>query len=338
MSLVYVEETVLKRDIFSETSIGHVAGDPATRMVLRRLDRLAIPGRWIGRALAAREARALNAVKGIDGVPQIARFDATGLLRGFVDGTPLNIAMPAEAGFYQDAKRLLRQMRRRGVTHNDLAKPQNWLMRPDGGAAVIDFQLAARWRRPGRVFRVQGYEDLRHLLKQKRLYAPGLMTPSEWRMVRRRALPSRLWMATAKPLYNFITRRLMHWSDSEGAGERLTTQGPAIEADLLAHPGIRAVRLCTYPRSVAGQGLYGFVETDLDAGALRRLMPTARIELLQPVPALPRDADGTVRDELLTLVAGNRLDELGALLTRDIKTASAMAPIIAGRLNLTDRV
>ena len=47
---------------------------------------------------------------------------------------------------------LARQMRRAGVTHNDIAKPQNWLMTPDGRAAVIDFQLATVHRRRGKLF------------------------------------------------------------------------------------------------------------------------------------------------------------------------------------------
>jgi hypothetical protein len=29
-----------------------------------------------------------------------------------------------------------------------------------------------------------------------------------------------LWMATAKPIYRFVTRRLLGWADREGAGDR----------------------------------------------------------------------------------------------------------------------
>ena len=46
--------------------------------------------------------------------------------------------------------KLLREMRRAGVTHNDIAKPQNWLMTPEGRAAVIDFQLASVHESAGR--------------------------------------------------------------------------------------------------------------------------------------------------------------------------------------------
>jgi hypothetical protein len=325
--------TVLKRDAFSETVLGHVRGAPEHKLVMRRLDGLGRVGGTVGWLLARREARALAAVGGLDRVPVLVNFDRHGLIRGWIEGTPLQLARPAEAGFYREARALLREMRRRGVTHNDLAKPQNWLMTPEGRPALVDFQLAAVSRRRGLLYRLQAYEDLRHLLKHKRKYAAALLTPAERRLLARRSLPSRLWMALAKPVYNFVTRRLMHWSDNEGAGARLDGDGPAIVAELTARPGITAAHVCTYPRTGKGLGLYGFVETALSAEALRRLLPETRIELLQPVARLPRGPDGAVRADLLALVAGNRLDEIPPDAARSVD----LAPIIAGRLNLTDR-
>lgn len=333
----FVQDTVLKRDIFSETVKGHIAGAPDRRLVVRRLGGLGFWGRLIGYRLARREARALAAAEGIPNVPGLVAFGREGLARSWVEGTPLHLARPSNAGFYRDAKALLRRMRRRGITHNDLYKPQNWLMTPDGGAGIIDFQLASVRRRKGRMFRVQGYDDLRHLLGLKLLYAPDLVTPAERRVAQRRSLPSRIWKRTGKVAYNFVTRRLMHWSDTEGAGTRLSQDAARIESELAAHPAIGGVVICTYPLRSAGTGLYGFVETGMDPASLRRLMPPGRIEILQPVAALPRDGSGRVREDLLALVAGNRLDELKDSLAADDPVRLSMAPVIAGRLNLTDR-
>ena len=333
---VFQPDTVLKRDAVSETVLGQDPDRPE-RLVLRRLDQLSQPGRTIGRVLARREARALAAVAGIPGTPVVLRFDDMGLLRIWIEGTPLQAARPADPAFYRDAARVVRALHRRGVTHNDLQKPQNWLMTPDRRAAVIDFQLATVARRRGRLFRLRGYEDLRHLAKQKRRFAPHLMTARERALVDRRSLPSRLWKTLYKPVYNFITRRLMNWSDGEGAGHRLSEDGPAIQAGLMAHPQVRDVAICAYPTSGRGRGLYGFVETDLAPDELRALLPEAQIELLQPVAALPRDAQGQPRRDVLDLVAMNRIEELDPLLTRDPALAAPTAPIVAGRLNLTDR-
>ncbi len=334
----FVPETVHKRDIFSETISGHLDGVPDCPVVLRKLDTVPVYARPLAWALARKEIRGLQAVQGIEGCPALIRVDRTGLLRSWTQGTPLQLARPADPEWYRDAKRLLREMRRAGVTHNDIAKPQNWLMTPDGRAAVIDFQLASVHRRRGRLYRVMAREDLRHLLKQKRAYAPDLLTRSEHAMLAQKALPSRIWMATGKRAYNFITRRLMNWSDGEGTEDRIERDGPALTAALLAHPDVTGVALSTYALPAKGVGLYAFVETTLDAETLARLAPAPRPEIIQPALRLPRHPDGTPRMDALHLIAANRLDELALLQQGDPQLAEALKPIIAGRLNLTDRV
>jgi len=335
----FTPQTVLKRDVFSETWLGHAPGNPADKRVLRRLDRVPWYARPVSAALARREVRGLAAVGGIDGCPTLIRADAQGLLRDWAAGTPLHLARPDQRTWYDDAKRILREMRRRGVTHNDIAKPQNWLMTPDGRAAVIDFQLASVHRRRGLWFRLKAREDLRHLLKQKRNFARHLLTPAEWRMLRRKSLPTQIWMATGKRAYKFVTRRIMHWSDSEGDENRIARDGPAIRATLDEIPGVGAVVLCPFSLPGRTVGIYAFVETDRTAGEIEAALGDAeRPDLLQAVARLPRDVDGAPRTELLHLVASNRLDELAQLVGADPDLAAQMQPIIDARLNLTDRV
>ncbi len=334
----FLPQTVHKRDIFSETISGTLDGHPDFPVVLRKLDTVPVYAKPIAWALARKEIRALRAVQGIEGCPLLLRVDKTGLLRSWTKGTPLQLAKPTDPEWYRDAKRLLREMRRAGVTHNDIAKPQNWLVTPEGRAAVIDFQLASVHRRRGRLFRLMAREDLRHLLKQKRAYAAHLLTPAERRMLAHKAWPARVWMATGKRAYNFVTRRLMNWSDSEGTEDRIAREGPALRRALLAAPGIADVALCTYARPAKGVGLYAFVETDLPAETVRAHAPAPGPDLIQPVPALPRHADGSVRLDALDLVAANRLDELDRLQQADPALAETLAPIVAGRCNLTDRV
>ena len=334
-TLSFVPETVHKRDVFSETISGHLAEDPGFKVVLRKLDGVPWWARPIARFLARREVRGLRAVKGIEGVPQLLRADREGLLRSWSHGTPLQLAKPAQAAWYRDAKRLLREMRRRGVTHNDIAKPQNWLMTPDGRAAVIDFQLASVHRRKGKLFRVMAREDLRHLLKQKRNFAPHLLTASEKRVLERKALPTRIWMATGKRAYNFVTRGLMNWSDGEGTEDRIARDGAAVREAL---SGVGEVALFTYALPAKGVGIYAFAETGLDAAALRAMVAEDKADLVQPVARMPRRADGSVREDALHLVATNRLDELELLMAAEPGLGEVLKPIIAGRLNLTDRI
>lgn len=334
----FLPETVHKRDVFSETISGHLKGFPEFPVVLRKLDGVPAYAKPLAWWLARKEIRGLRAVKGIEGCPVLIRADRTGLLRSWTRGTPLHLAKPSDPAWYRDAKRLLREMRRAGVTHNDIAKPQNWLMTPEGRAAVIDFQLASVHRRKGKIFRVMAREDLRHLLKQKRRYAPHLLTASERRMLERKAWPTRVWMATGKRAYNFVTRRLMNWSDGEGTEDRIERDGAAVRAALMHGGGVREVALFTYALPARGVGLYAFAETDLDHAGLRARVGEDQAELVQPVTALPRRADGRLREDALQLVATNRLDELEAMMAGEPELAEVLKPIIAGRQNLTDRI
>lgn len=331
----FVCETVLKRDLFSETRKGHLAERPQSSVIRRVVSAAPVWSRPIGWVLARREIAALRAVEGITGVPRLLLVDRDGLFRTWSDGTPLHLARPADPAWYRDAHRLLREFRRRGVTHNDLAKPQNWLMNPDGGAAVIDFQLASRHRRSGLLFRLMAYEDFRHLIKQKRAFAPGLMTPSARRLLARRSLPSRIWMATGKKLYNLVTRGFFRWSDGEGTHDRIEREGPSIITALKAFPGVSDVSLATFPLPSKGSGIYAFVETSAPDALAGRTVGGA--DLCQPVAALPRSADGTPRGDVLQLIAMNQLTELDAMVSQDAALKSIAQAIARGRLNFSDR-
>ena len=133
----------------------------------------------------------------------------------------MQLAKPRDPGYFRAAARLLRRLHAANVIHNDLAKETNWLVTPEGRPALVDFQLAMTLTKRGALARALGHDDLRHLLKHKRTYLPGRLTAREKRILDTRSLPSRIWMASGKPIYLFVTRRLLHWRDREGAGDRV---------------------------------------------------------------------------------------------------------------------
>jgi aminoglycoside phosphotransferase (APT) family kinase protein len=111
-------------------------------------------------------------------------------------------------------------LHRRGLAHNDLAKEANWLVLADGSPGVIDFQLATRGHPRSRWMRLLAREDLRHLLKHKRTYCPQALTPVERRVLKRHSWLREAWFATGKPVYRFVTRKLLKWEDNEGQGPK----------------------------------------------------------------------------------------------------------------------
>lgn len=175
---------------------------------------------WLARRLAAREARALEALRGLPRVPRLLEWNGRELRRSWLDGLPMQRAAPPGREYFREALTLVRRMHAAGVVHNDLAKEPNWLVGDDGRPALVDFQLAMRPRHRGRLFRMLAWDDLRHLLKHKRSYCPEALTARQRAILARRSPVAALWARTGKPAYRFVTRGLLGWSDREGAGDR----------------------------------------------------------------------------------------------------------------------
>ena len=211
------ESRLLKKDLFGEVRLETVSGE--ARIV--RDASMARPWlRWLARWLMRREARTLAALDGVCGVPALVSAARDRLDRTYLAGSPMHVARPSEPAYFRAALSLLRRLHAASVVHNDLAKEPNLLVMPDGSPAFIDFQLA--WHLPGRgkLFRALAHDDLRHLLKHKRTYCPDRLTARQRGMLARPSVLSRTWMRVVKPPYLFVTRRLLGWSDREGASDR----------------------------------------------------------------------------------------------------------------------
>jgi hypothetical protein len=339
---------VLKRDLFSSVERGRFA-TPAGEVeaVLRRIDEVPWWSFGVARHLFARERRALEVAGGLGIAPPLLFAGRRALVRGWIDGLPLHIAKPhGELGYFRSAKAALRKLHRAGICHNDLAKEQNWLRGPDGRAYLTDFQLAARFSQRSKLFRIAAYEDLRHLLKHKRRYAPEALTPAERRVLAKKSVFTRVWMATGKKVYYWITRDLLRFTDREGGGPRLVYDAPRIASRLKAHPQVRETVVVAFPDRRAGTGLYAFVEggPGLTEDGLREFIaaepaPTTAAkppEHLQVIDELPRRASGEVRNEILQLIAMNQVDQIEALIASE-RERTVVGRILADRRNLRDR-
>jgi len=211
------DSTILKKDLFGEIRLSRRDHE---QVVIRDCAAAANGLRWLARRLLRREASALAALSDIDGFAQIIRLGRDELVRSYLDGEPMQRAQPSDPAYFKAAAKLLRAMHRAGVVHNDLAKEPNLLVRRDGTPAIIDFQLA--WHSEGRnkLFRIAAREDLRHLLKHKRSYCPNELSTRERSILDHPSMPATIWQKTVKPVYHFVTRRVLGWSDREGAADR----------------------------------------------------------------------------------------------------------------------
>jgi hypothetical protein len=344
LSARWIDGVLLKRDVFSTVERGRFRSESGeVDAVLRRLDRVPWWSYLPARHLFARERRALVMARGLKVGPELLWAGRQALVRGFIDGVALHLAKPTgDAAYFRSAKQALRKLHRAGICHNDLAKEQNWLRGSDGRAYLTDFQLAACFRTRSRLFRIAAYEDLRHLLKHKRSYAPDALTASERKILARKSLVASVWLATGKKVYRGITRGLFNFTDREGGGRRLVNDAPVLTDLIRKNPAVRDTAIVAFADRRTGVGLYAFVEADRTAleAQLRDELAAAKgpkpPEHIQVVQALPRDSVGKPRTEILQLVAMNQLDLIESMMTSDTDRAF-LKDILESRKNLRDR-
>ncbi|MDB5653689.1 MAG: serine/threonine protein kinase [Tardiphaga sp.] len=344
LSAHWTEGVLLKRDVFSTVERGRyrsISGE--VDAVLRRLDQVPWWSYVVAQHLFTRERRALTLARDLHVGPKLLWAGEQALVRGFIDGVALHLAKPyGDRNYFYSAKVALRKLHRMGVCHNDLAKEQNWLRGTDGLAYVTDFQLAVCFKSRSRLFRIAAYEDLRHLLKHKRSYAPELLTPSEKKILAKKSGFARIWLMTGKKVYRGITRGIFNFTDREGGGRRLVNDAPPLAELIRQNPAVRDVAIVAFADRRSGVGLYAFVEADdvtLEAPLQAQLVAAKGPkppEHLQVVSALPRDAAGNIRTEILQLVAMNQLDLIEPLMSSDADRVF-LKGILESRKNLRDR-
>ncbi|MEH2626886.1 hypothetical protein V1292_004941 [Bradyrhizobium sp. AZCC 1719] len=344
LSARWIEGVLLKRDVFSTVERGRFREDSGeVDAVLRRLDQVPLWSYPLARHLFVRERRALALARDLDVGPRLLWAGRQALVRGFIDGVALHLAKPhGDLAYFRSAKLALRKLHRAGICHNDLAKEQNWLVGRDGRAYLTDFQLAACFKSRSRLFRIAAYEDLRHMLKHKRSYAPAALTPMERKILARKSFVASIWLKTGKKVYQAITRGLFNFTDREGGGRRLVNDAPVLNALIRKNPEVRDTAIVAFADRRTGVGLYAFVEADEVAleKQLRSELASAKgirpPEHIQVVHALPRDAAGKPRTEILQLVAMNQVDLIEPLITSDTDRAF-LKDILESRKNLRDR-
>jgi serine/threonine protein kinase len=180
----YRRRQVLKRDFYAAVGVyereGHGTAPARVLLKIYHTDSCAgLPLGWLGRLLCRREMRYYRLLRGVAGVPQLlGRHGEAGLVREYIPGCNLREyrrhAMPDDR-FFPALSGILEQVHARGVSHNDLSKPENVLVTDGGAPVLIDFQIAlaaGRWRWPG--LRLLGRALMRYLQKIDRYHLAKL--------------------------------------------------------------------------------------------------------------------------------------------------------------------
>lgn len=144
---------------------------------------------FVARILIRREYGALMKLKGVKGVPQIIkRIDAYAIAMQHVPHLDFGKMAPNDLkdDFYIHLRESVDMMHERGVTHCDLRTFGNVLAGEDGMPYIVDF-AACVYRGRGInpftswLFKQFVQADNNAVLRVKRRFSPGLITPEEQR-------------------------------------------------------------------------------------------------------------------------------------------------------------
>lgn len=232
---------VLKRDFYAVTAVyarALDARDPhlPSEILLKayHTDRLGpISLRWLGRWLCRRECYYLTRLDGIEGLPRLlTAYGEAGFLREFIPGCNLRefaANCQPDEHFFPRLTRILEQVHARGVAHNDLSKPENVLVTPEGRPVLIDLQIAraglySNWPLIGGLSRwLIAYlqrADRYHLAKLHRRRRPEDFTPEQLSNARRKGVILHIHAFLRRPyraLRHNVMRRYLIDGDSQRA-------------------------------------------------------------------------------------------------------------------------
>src|SRR5581483_7493454 len=182
-----------------------------------------LPLGWLGRWLCRREVRFFKTLDAIAGIPRfLERFGRSGYVREYMPGQNLRDFLREghvpHQSFFPRLQAILHEVHRRGVSHNDLSKPENVLVQPDGSPGLIDFQIALRLGSgPCRalkypILRYMQKVDRYHVTKRHRRCRPSDFTAEELADTRRKGVLLTLHAVIRRPyraVRHFILNRFL---------------------------------------------------------------------------------------------------------------------------------
>jgi hypothetical protein len=193
----YRRAEILKHDSWAATAI---YCDEADERIICKFNRTAalfgIPLSWIGRVLAAREARFLRLLADVETIPndlgQVSRNERllpNAIARCYVDGEPMRVKQELNPRIFDELFELVQTMHKREMAYVDLHKLENIIIGHDGRPYLIDFQvcfgLSARWPWNGKVAKYCLAKlqeiDIYHLNKHLARCLPGTLTAEQIR-------------------------------------------------------------------------------------------------------------------------------------------------------------
>ena len=200
---------LLKRGRLAATERIEFRGGFAVRKTLFMRPRVPGLSEDFDRWLASREVRQMRAAAGIEGIPRILAHPEPNIyVREYIEGVALPRAPAPPGEFFEALREIVLALHARGITHNDLHKEANVIVRPDGSPGLIDFQLSLCPPRDSTLFRVLARFDLYHVAKNRRHRTGEPLRGEEAALFEETQAFRHLHRRLVKKPMNLLTRRL----------------------------------------------------------------------------------------------------------------------------------
>jgi predicted Ser/Thr protein kinase len=193
----------LKHDFFSATGLyqlhnGDGCGpEKVVLKVSRQQNVLGLPMAWLGEGICERETANLKRLGDLGQVPRfLGRYGRCGMVYKYIEGESLDHESQLSDEFFEQLRRLLKELHRRNVIYVDMNKHDNVIVGADGKPYLIDFQISVHLPRrilisrrlSERLFNTLKRADIYHLYKLKRKIQPQYLTDEERKISRQKTV------------------------------------------------------------------------------------------------------------------------------------------------------
>lgn len=203
----YRRVDILKHDSWAATALYEGERGKIVAKFNRKQPIFAFPMHWLGRLLAAREARILKLLADLPNIPCYSgeltvagEAQPHAVAHDYVEGHPFERGERVDDSFFPTLQNFVKDIHARDLACVDLSKRENIIVGDDGQPYLVDFQISVilpgRW--PGnswptrKLLRLaQGADDY-HVLKHFSDSRPDLLTAEQ-----RAAAVNRPWLIRA---------------------------------------------------------------------------------------------------------------------------------------------
>jgi len=237
----YRRVDILKHDSWAATALYEGERGKVAAKFNRRQPIFGFPMHWLGRLLAAREARILKHLADLPNVPCYSgeltvagAAQPNAVAHDYVEGHPFERGERVDDSFFPKLQELVKDIHARNLAYVDLSKRENIIVGDDGKPYLVDFQISfllpSWW--PGNSWPIRKFLQLAqgadeyHVFKHFFNSRPHLLTEEQQKIATHRPWLIRAFRRVGNPTRSLRRRLLVLLGVRTGKGRVESEHAP----------------------------------------------------------------------------------------------------------------